>query len=113
MSDEFGTVIETVQSREKLLWLKRMMKYVAPEVRRLFQGQRMEIDWSRADVFSLGILFGDILRGSLDADPASSAKLRRDGADEKFLELMDQMRAPRPELRPSMNDVSAALEVFG
>lgn len=112
MSDEFGTVIETVQSREKLLCLKRMMKYVAPEVRRLFQGQRMEIDWSRADVYSLGILFGDILRGSLDADPASSAKLRREGADEKFLELMDRMRAPRPELRPSMNDVSAALEVF-
>lgn len=113
VSDEFGTVIETVQNREKQLRQKRLIKYVAPEVRRLLQGQQMEIDWAKADVYSLGILFGDILRGSFDAEPASSAKLRREGADKGFLELIDRMRSPRPELRPSMDEVSAALETLG
>ena len=113
VSEEYGTVIETVQNREKVIQQKKILKYAAPEVRRLCAGAKIEVDWARADVYSLGVLFGDILRGSFDADPASSVKLKKEGVDPRLADLTKQMSAGKPDLRPSMEEVAKVLEEVG
>ena len=89
---------------------RKLLKYVAPEVRRMTNGQNISIDWEKADIYSLGILFGDILRASFAADPASMAKLQKQGADVRLLQLTEQMINGNPAMRPSADAVLKKLE---
>ncbi len=110
VSEEYGTVIQTLENREKMMQQRKLLKYVAPEVRRMTNGQNISIDWEKADIYSLGILFGDILRASFAADPASMAKLQKQGADVRLLQLTEQMINGNPAMRPSADAVLKKLE---
>lgn len=110
VSEEFGTVIQTLENREKMMQQRKLLKYVAPEVRCMTNGQNIGIDWEKADIYSLGILFGDILRASFAADPASMAKLQKQGADVRLLQLTEQMKNGNPAMRPSADAVLRKLE---
>lgn len=102
VSGEFGTVIANVQKMQNGIKQLAVLKYAAPEVRRFMQDQSIGIDWGKADIYSLGILFADILGGQIEAAPVLSTALRGAGVDIALLQLVDRMRSPDIRQRPDM-----------
>lgn len=109
-SEEFGTVIANVQNMQTRIRQQQFLKYSAPEVRALFQGSQAKVNWEKADVYSLGVLFGDILNGKIETGVVPSMKLQRAGVNMSLIQLIDKMKHPNPELRPDTNNIIAYLE---
>ena len=64
-----------------------------------------EVAWDKADVYALGVLFGDVLGGDIGVNPVRAAKLMHSGADVTLVQLIDRMCHPKAELRPPMKNV--------
>ena len=109
-SDEFGTVIANVQNMQTMIQQQKLLKYSAPEVRALFQGGNVNVNWDKADVFSLGVLFGDILNGQIDPGPVPAMKLQRAGVNMSLIQLIDKMKNPNADLRPNTSTIINYLE---
>lgn len=109
-SEEFGTVIQNVQNMQAMIQQQKVLKYVAPEVRRLMQQPATAVDWSKADVYSLGVLFADILNGKIEGTLVPSVKLQREGVKIQLVQLIDKMKNPNMALRPSMEIIVQTLE---
>ena len=109
-SEEFGTVIANVQNMQTMIQQQKLLKYSAPEVRALFQGGEGKVNWEKADVFSLGVLFGDILNGQIEPAVIPSMKLQRLGVHMTLVQLIDKMKNPNPDLRPDTATILRYLE---
>lgn len=109
-SEEFGTVIANVQNMQTMIRQQKLLKYAAPEVRMLMQNPSVNVDWEKADIFSLGVLFADILNGLIDANCVPSMKLQKAGVKIQLVQLIDKMRNPNAALRPNAADVKQSLE---
>ena len=64
----------------------------------------------KADIFSLGVLFADILNGQIDASIVPPAKLQRAGVKKQLIRLIDEMRNPNAALRPAAEVINKSLE---
>lgn len=100
--------VETVyvsaqKAKEQLKSLGRD-KYLAPEWDLLGVGATAE-DWAKVDVYSLGVLMCDILRGSFDSRIADFDDLYEDGVPEMILEALNDMLSQDPEARCNMDVV--------
>ncbi len=109
-SEEFGTVIANVQNMQTMIQQQKLLKYSAPEVRALFQGGNGNVNWEKADVFSLGVLFGDILNGQIEPSVVPAMKLQRTGINMTLIQLIDKMKNPNPDLRPDTATILNYLE---
>lgn len=109
-SEEFGTVIANVQNMQKMIQQQKLLKYIAPEARLQMQQGTRDVDWGKADVYSLGVLFADILNGQIEASIVPSAKLQRMGAKIQMIQLIDKMKNPNCDLRPDMQMVDLSFE---
>ena len=68
------------------------------------------MNWDKADVFSLGVLFGDILNGQIDPGPVPAMKLQRAGVNMSLIQLIDKMKNPNADLRPNTSTIINYLE---
>ena len=109
-SDEFGTVIANVQNMQTMIQQQKLLKYSAPEVKALFQGGNVKVNWEKADVFSLGVLFGDILNGQIEPGQVPAMKLQRTGVNMSLVQLIDKMKNPNSDLRPDTTTILQYLE---
>lgn len=100
-SEEFGTVIANVQNMQTMIQQQKLLKYAAPEVRMMMQNDSLKVDWEKADIYSLGVLFADILNGQIDANLVPAVKLQRTGVKVEMVQLIDKMKNPNAALRPS------------
>lgn len=108
-SEEFGTVIANVQNMQTMIQQQKLLKYAAPEVRMMMQNDSLKVDWEKADVYSLGILFADILNGQIDANVVPAVKLQRSGVKIEMVQLVDKMKNPNAALRPSAEIIKQML----
>lgn len=109
-SEEFGTVIANVQNMQTMIRQQKVLKYVAPEIRMSMQNSEICVDWEKGDVFSLGVLFADVLNGQIEANMVPAVKLQRAEVKKQLVELIDKMRNPNAALRPSAETVNQSLE---
>ena len=112
-SEEFGTVMVNVKDMKERMQQQKIIKYTAPEVRMYLQRGQGNVLWDKADVWSLGVLFGDIISGAINVNPVKSATLQRSGAKIELVQMIDKMCHPKAELRPSMETVAEALRELG
>ena len=109
-SAEFGTVLSSVKDMKERMQQQKIMKYTPPEVNMMLQRGGTQVLWDKADVYALGVLFGDILNGEIGMTIVRSAKLQLSGAKIELVQLIDKMCHPKAELRPSMETVFDALK---
>ena len=109
-SEEFGTVITNVRNTQRMIQKQKVLKYAAPEVRMSMQNNTVNVDWEKADIFSLGVLFADILNGQIEANIVPPAKLQKAGVKMQLIQLIDKMHNPSAELRPTAEIINRNLE---
>lgn len=87
-------------------------KYIAPE----WSMYEEILDWDKIDIFSLGVLFADILSGKIAKNMKellSSAKdLKELGVTNEVFALLNAMMSPMYINRPDINTVVEILEKF-
>ena len=108
-SGEFGTVIANVLNVQEMIRQQKLLKYIAPEIRMQMQKGAVSADWGKADVYSAGVLFGDILYGQIEPNIVPSAKLLRMGVKAPMVQLMDKMKNPNAAIRPDMETVEITI----
>lgn len=106
--DVKGTVIEDAVNAKKKLQELKQLKYLAPEWN--IEQQSSPRDWAKMDIYSLGILFSDILMGKIGTTAVSIDELEELGLSEEILDLLDVMRADSPDVRNDIEEVQLVLE---
>lgn len=112
-SDEYGTVISSVRGAQNVAKQMSLMKYTAPEVRAALMNKNanIDVDWGKADIYSLGMLFFDILGKEVADKPISAAlKLQKEGYLPSVTQLVDAMRNQSANGRPTIDVVIDLLE---
>lgn len=102
------TVIVPTEKARDILLRQGKEKYMAPEWSAIEQ-DRTKADWEKVDVYSLGVLMSDILRGSFGVDIADFYELEDAGVPDMVLDALDSMLAQSPDARCAMDLVR---EVF-
>ena len=82
---------------------RKLSKYISPEWEAMESIET--VDWAKVDIFSLGILFSDILMGKISENPVSIDDLEELDLSEELLDLLDLMRADDPSARFGIRDV--------
>ena len=67
------------------------------------------IDWSKVDIYSLGMLMACIFAGDLTHEVKDLRKLKNCGCKTDMLSLLDDMMSDVPEIRPSIDEVMERL----
>lgn len=107
-NEMIGTVyVHALEAKEKLKE-EKLNKYLPPEWNRLSQTISDEA-WAKVDIYSLGILFADILVGRIGVKPISMDEVEELDLSDEVLDLLDIMRAEDPKERWSIEDVK---EIF-
>lgn len=102
--DPVGTVLmDAVKAKERLKE-EKLNKYLPPEWDRLSQ-EVGDKEWAKVDIYSLGILFADILAGKIGVRPIPIEDLEELDLSDNLLDLLDIMRAEKPEERWSIEEV--------
>ena len=104
--DAIATVIkywEKVKERQD----QRIEIYQPPECK---SGDAPDdIDWSKVDIYSLGMLMACIFSGDLTREVKALRKLKSLGCSMELLSLIDNMISDSPEMRPSIDEVMERL----
>ena len=99
--------MDAVQARKNAK-IKPLIKYLALEWNRV-DDDTPNVDWGKVDIYSLGVLMGDILLGEIGDHLPNIDDLEDEGVDEMVCDLIERMCAESPQKRCSMDEV---LEVF-
>lgn len=99
-----GTVFANAVKAKEKIHEKRLNKYLPPEWNALSQSAG-DNEWAKVDVYSLGILFADILAGEIGVNPVSIEELEDFELSDELLDLLDIMRADDPNERWKIEDV--------
>lgn len=94
-------------------WSAELLAYAAPELKELERGAASELVLGRADVFSLGVILGQLLTGQpVGAGGAGLAELRSASFPPSMLDLLIRMTASATGSRPDMRQVAMQLEAL-
>lgn len=74
-------------------------------------GNPAEINWTKVDIYSLGVLFSDILMGEIRETPVHIDDLEDMGLSDELLDLLDLMRADDPESRFGIQDSDQSQDI--
>lgn len=107
---EAYTVFANVSDAKDKITNESEKKYIAPE----WTEENRDANWEKVDIFSLGMLFCDILSGEIlpDADSTYTAfqKMPVLGIDEELVEIIFNMTAEIIQDRPAISEVVEALK---
>lgn len=99
-----GTVfVDAVKAKGKLQELK-LNKYLPPEWDILTQDAG-DKEWSKVDIYSLGILCADILKGKIENQIVPIEELEVLDLSDELLDTLDIMRADDPNERWDIDDI--------
>lgn len=101
------TVFENAVKAKDKLKDRRLSKYLPPEWEVMLKFD--DIDWTKVDIYSLGVLFSDILAGEIRETLVTLDELEELEVSEEILELLDLMRADEPKARFGIQKVK---EIF-
>lgn len=105
--DDLRTVIiELINAKDRLEDLKQI-KYLAPEWETVYDTSKT--NWEKIDIYSLGVVFRDILVAEIGVRPIDISKLQKLDTTMDLLKLIDSMGADSPDVRP---DIEKVLEVL-
>ena len=95
--------------KERVTEERSLLKYEDRHLAVLTQEPTSE-DWKKADIFSLGVLFGDILTENLSLHkPASITDMNNSRVPKEIQNTVCYMSAKSPKQRP---EISAAIDLF-
>jgi hypothetical protein len=103
-----NTVYMDAVNAQRHLKNKPLFKYLAPEWARI-NDDTPNVDWAKVDVYSLGVLIGDILMGEIGNEVVDLRDLVDMGVSELIVDVLDRMLSEAPRARCSMDEVR---EVF-
>ena len=99
-----GTVFnDAVKAGDKLKEVK-LNKYLPPEWENLTQSAG-DKDWSKVDIYSLGMLCTDIIMGKIESRIVGIDELEDMGLSDELLDTLDIMRAEDPKERWAIDDI--------
>jgi|GEM_PF-2408620 len=106
-----GTVVsylmDAAQERENLA----EAKYVPDELSENGNDGNMDdVDWEKVDIFSLGVLFADIICGTIGKQTFEITDVERAGYPDALVDLIDKMTSGLPLFRPSADEAAALLK---
>ncbi len=101
------TVIDNAMKAKDRMKENRINKYLPPEWAVITDIKK--VDWRKVDIYSLGILFSDILYGRIHEVPVPLEELEEQGVSDVLLDLLDLMRAEDPASRFAIDDVKEIL----
>lgn len=99
-----GTVFANAVKAKEKINEEKLNKYLPPEWDSLSQ-DATDKEWAKVDIYSLGILFADILAGKIGVNPVPIDELEELDLSEEMLDLLDIMRADDPNERWDIEDV--------
>lgn len=107
-----GTVVDAALNAKNRLQAIQQIKYLSPEWANIDDTTRA--DWSKIDIYSLGILFSDILMGKISDTAVEVENLLDEDLPEEVVILIDGMRSDIPGERYNIGEVKEILtEVVG
>lgn len=102
------TVFENAVKAKDKLNEKKLSKYLPPEWESMEDTEK--VNWAKVDIYSMGILFSDILMGRIGEMPVPIDDLEELNLSDELLDLLDLMRAEDPESRFEIQDVKDILD---
>ncbi len=107
--DQYMTVFQQAKHAEQNLQKEKgLTKYLAPEWSRISSTESVE--WDKVDVYSLGVLFSDILIGRFERSLASFEELEEIGLSNDLLDMLDTMTSENISSRGNLEYVKLVLE---
>ncbi|HFI0743677.1 TPA: hypothetical protein ACGOXR_001948 [Streptococcus suis] len=97
------TVFDNAVKAKDKINERKLSKYIPPEWEAMESIET--VDWAKVDIFSLGILFSDILMGKISENPVSIDDLEELDLSEELLDLFDLMRADDLSARFGIRDI--------
>ncbi|MEN8905148.1 MAG: hypothetical protein ABF289_04225 [Clostridiales bacterium] len=101
------TIFTQVEEARKNANELKQKRYMAPDWETIDKDFKF---WDRVDIFSLGILFLDILTDKIGYSGNETDDLLDIDFDEEFIDFVDEMISDRPEDRWDIKDVRSMLE---
>ena len=105
-----NTVIEFVDDVRNT-GQSRILKYRAPEIQKYFEDKANgEPSWEKTDVFSLGMLAGELLRRNISDSMPTKDELLKNGVPESVANTVEAMLSEEPENRPEIQELIETLK---
>ena len=101
---EIGTVYMSALESQNYLRKKGREKYLPPEWLQIEDGS-VTPDWAKVDIYALGVLMMDILKGEITGSLVSFDELEDIGVPDLILDVLESMLIESPEKRVTMQDV--------
>ena len=108
LSEQYMTVFQqTKQAELNIQKEKSLTKYLAPEWSRISTTET--VDWEKIDIYSLGVLFSDILVGRFDGSLVSFDELEEMDLSDDLLDMIDLMTSEKISARCNLEYVQSVL----
>lgn len=104
------TVYANAQKVQEILKQQSLSKYLAPEWD-VIEKDASPSDWAKVDVYSLGVLMSDILRGSFTGGIADLDELQDMGVPAMVVDALESMLTQSPDARCTMDLVREIFDV--
>lgn len=105
----YSTVyIQAKQAEAEIFKNGSLTKYLAPEWESISNSKRA--NWEKIDIYSLGVLFSDILAGRFDSSLVTRNELRNLGLSDDLLEELDLMTSEKKSKRICTEEIHLFLK---
>ncbi len=101
---QLGTVLMNAVESQNYLRKRGREKYLPPEWLEIVADPSVT-DWAKVDIYALGVLLADILRGEIGGKKVEFYELEDLGVDDLILDILENMLAESPKARASMATV--------
>ncbi len=109
---QLGTVLMNAVESQNYLRKRGREKYLPPEWLAIVNDPSVA-DWAKVDIYALGVLLADILRGEVGGKKVEFDELEELGVSDLILDILENMLAESPKARASMETVQEFFEENG